>query len=261
MAERAEAALRDDRATRIRFVRLMVAGATGAEAAGAVVAVLAQKRARLSVAAARELQGRGVLACDGGVWRAGGDARGWLRRALSESDTPHADQHRVVEMRQGLAINLAESPLARLAGGAGSAAFLMPHQVEAGERLRRLVERAQLTPRLTMRYSAAHTASGAGTGAADIPDMAADARRRLADLHAALPADCAGVVMDVCGLCKGLQQVEAERGWPRRSAKLVLRIGLEQLAQHFGLSPEAHGRERVASRGWMDEGGRPGVWE
>ncbi|SFZ85898.1 hypothetical protein SAMN02983003_3070 [Devosia enhydra] len=259
MAERKASSVRDDRPTRIRFVRMMVAGATTHEDGGAVTAALAARRVHLPVSAVRDLAGQGVLMREAGAWRAGEGARSWLRRALSESDTPHADQHRTIAMAAGVATNLAESPLARLATGAE--AFLMPHQVEAGERLRRLVERAHLQPRLTMRYSATHTASGGGNGAADISDMAAEARRQLGRLHGALPADCAGVVMDVCGFSKGLQQVETERGWPRRSAKLVLRIGLEQLAQQFGLSPRAQGRERVASRGWMAEGGRPGIWE
>ncbi|MGV3651778.1 MAG: DUF6456 domain-containing protein [Devosia sp.] len=259
MVDHKAPALRDDRPTRIRFVRLMVAGASTREESGAVTAALASRRVLLPVSAVRDLASQGVLMRDGGAWRAGEGTRSWLRRALSESDTPHAAQHQTIAMDAGVATNLAESPLARLATGAE--AFLMPHQVEAGERLRRLVERAHLQPRLTMHYSAAHTASGGGNGAADISDMAAEARRQLGRLHDALPADCAGVVMDVCGLCKGLQQVETERGWPRRSAKLVLRIGLEQLAQQFGLSPQARGHERVASRGWMAEGGRPSVWE
>ena len=88
--------------------------------------------------------------------------------------------------------------------------------------------------------------------------MAADARRDLARLHAVLPHDCAGVVLDVCGLLKGLQEVERDRGWPRRSAKLVLRIGLEQLAQHYGLGAAARGAETRRKRSWLGEGaGRP----
>ena len=81
--------------------------------------------------------------------------------------------------------------------------------------------------------------------------MAADARRMLAKLHIVLPRDCAGVVMDVCGALKGLQQIETERGWPRRSAKLVLRIGLDRLAEHWGLDAVAEGPERGRLRGEM----------
>jgi hypothetical protein len=154
-------------------------------------------------------------------------------------------------------INLSESPLARLATGAGGEApYLLPHHVEAGERVRRLTERAQLQPRLTMSYSPAHSANGASSGPADISDLAADARKSLDDVARVLPPDCAGVVLDVCGLLKGLQTVEAERGWPRRSAKLVLRIGLEQLARHFGLDPSAVGRSG-RDRVWLGEGARP----
>lgn len=150
----------------------------------------------------------------------------------------------------GRAIDLAESPLARLAaaGPGGTPPFLAPHQVEAGERLRRLVERAHLAPRLTMSYDPARAAGGGASSSGDISDLAADARYALAAIYRALPRDCADVVVDVCGLLKGLQQVEGERGWPRRSAKLVLRIGLDQLARHFGLEESATGRQSAGLR-------------
>ena len=79
---------------------------------------------------------------------------------------------------------------------------------------------------------------------------AMSARQRLNQLALALPADCWGVLFDVCGLGKGLQTVETERRWPRRSAKLVLRIGLNQLAAHWGLEHQAQGRDESAMRGW-----------
>jgi hypothetical protein len=60
------------------------------------------------------------------------------------------------------------------------------------------------------------------------------------------------VLFDVCGFGKGLQVIELERRWPRRSAKLVLRIGLEQLAATFELSPTATGNERGHARNWLD---------
>lgn len=79
----------------------------------------------------------------------------------------------------------------------------------------------------------------------------------LNDLYTVLPADCAAVVIDVCCYDKGLQAIEAERGWPRRSAKLVLRIGLDRLAEHFGLSAATTGPQAAATRGWMDVGAVP----
>lgn len=146
--------------------------------------------------------------------------------------------------------------LAALARGrAGEAAFLAPHHLEAARRVQQLFERSQLRPRTTMFYGP-RTSGGLGQ-AADIGDMAADARRRLAELQKALPADCADVVIDICGFEKGLQDVEAERGWPRRSAKLVLRIGLEALALRLGLAPIADGPERTRTRRWLGEGARP----
>jgi hypothetical protein len=113
-----------------------------------------------------------------------------------------------------------------------------------------------------MSYSAAHTAGGKDVAtASEISDLAADARKRLAEIPRVLPADCAGVVIDVCGLLKGLQVVETERGWPRRSAKLVLRIGLDQLAKHYGLSANAVGPETRRVRRWMGDGARPDRFE
>lgn len=230
-----------------RFVRAVLAGAEcrrgtdGVEAAGAF----------LAEAEFGDLVAAGVLFDDGRPRR---EARSWLKRQMLDEDA-FAAQHRTETVTPlGLHINLEESPLARLASG--DAPFLAPHQVEAGERVRKLCERAQLRPRMTMSYSAAHTAGGKGQSQArDITDLAAEARRQLADLHRALPDDCAGVVLDVCGLLKGLQQVETERRWPRRSAKLVLRIGLDQAARHFGLSAAAVGTG-ARPRHW---GERPSV--
>lgn len=137
----------------------------------------------------------------------------------------------------------------------GEPPFLAPHHLAAAERLERLVQRAQMIPRVTMSYDAAGRGGRrpTGNGVEAASDEAAAARQTLNGLAAGLPADCWGVLFDVCGLGKGLQMVETERRWPRRSAKLVLRIGLEQLASHFGLSPHAVGREGAGSRHWLEE--------
>ncbi len=198
----------------------------------------------------------GALSGDAKTCAAGSDTAGWLKRAMLDDDAFQA-QHRVdVHDGEGRLVNLAESPLSRLA--MGEQRFLEPHHIEAAERVRGLFERAQLRARTTMSYSAAPAGErGSRNAAESVTDMAVDARRSLDAIHRRLPGECAGVVMDVCGWLKGLQQVERERGWPRRSAKLVLRIGLEQVAEGMGLGPHARGRDRVPSRGWIAEGARP----
>jgi hypothetical protein len=201
----------------------------------------------------------GVLAGDARACRPTPETAVWVRRQLLGADG-HLAQHRwVVRRADGSAMDLDESPLARLAVPApGEAApFLAAHQVEAGERLRRLVERAGLQPPDTMSNDPARAGGSHRDGAPEIGDLAADARRRLAELMTVLPRDCADVVLDVCGMFKGLQAVERERGLPARSGKLVLRIGLDDLARHFGLAPVAIGRDRASVASWMRAGGRP----
>lgn len=137
----------------------------------------------------------------------------------------------------------------------GQAPFLLPHHLAAATRFERLVAQSQVRQRVTMSYSP--TTVGGDKGAANhvetASDGAADARLRLSRLAASLPADCWGVLFDVCALGKGLQLVETERRWPRRSAKLVLRIGLEHLAAQFGLSAKAEGSAKPSSRGWLEQ--------
>lgn len=242
----------------LRFVRALLAAGEAIHDGDAFRVTTPTGAVVLSASEVRGLQAEGVV---------GGDARRaitltgtaqWLKRQMLEADAFAAQHREVAPGPEGVVLNLAESPLARLASASGGEpAFLSRHQVEAGERVRRLVERARLNPRLTMSYSAAHTASRGGAGhAGELSDMAADARKAVAGIHQLLPRDCAEVVLDVCGLEKGLQQVETERGWPRRSAKLVLRIGLDRLAEVWGIGTVAVGRGS-GPRAWM-EGERVG---
>lgn len=149
-----------------------------------------------------------------------------------------------------------EMTLSRLAASRGEdgTAFLLPYHLAAGDRLAALIARARLSPRVTMSYDPARTGSGRGSGnsVAEVSDSAAEARQKVSRIAAQMPGDCWGVVFDVCGLDKGLQQIELERRWPRRSAKLVLRIGLEQLAGTFGLMPHRAEGQGGQMRTWLE---------
>lgn len=148
----------------LRFVRALLPDGVAKREGEAFAVERVGRAVSLAAAEVRELVSSGVIDASGTSCCANRGTSQWLKRQLLEEDA-FAAQHRI-EARDadGTVLNLAESPLARLALATGEAeAFLRPHQVEAGERLRRLVERAQLQPRLTMSYSAAHTASkGAG---------------------------------------------------------------------------------------------------
>ncbi|CAG0994915.1 MAG: hypothetical protein F9K19_20080 [Rhizobiaceae bacterium] len=135
-------------------------------------------------------------------------------------------------------INAAESPLsllARLKGRDGSP-FISPEEREAGERLRSDFTRGQMLPRLGANWEAsvatARRDGGAG-GAADLTDAALAARLRVEKALVAVGPELAGVLVDICCFLKGIEIVEFERGWPARSAKLMLKTALSTLARHY----------------------------
>jgi hypothetical protein len=236
----------------LHFVRGLVAGQTAHFNGSYYTTPDGRRGAKADV---RALIQAGALSGDLRVCRANRETAGWLKRTMIDCDAFQA-QHRLKGRdADGHEINLKESPLSRLA--VGEAAFLERHHLEAGERVRALVERAQLRRRTTMNYSGVAGERTRGNAQADLSDLAADARKAVAEIYRSLPADCAGVVVDVCGWLKGLQEVERERGWPRRSAKLVLRIGLDQLAQIYGISPYAVGDRHRKTTGWLADGARP----
>lgn len=141
------------------------------------------------------------------------------------------------------------------AGRRDSAPFLLPHHVEAARRLAHTFERSRLRQRVTMSYDPTRT-GGRSSGSpvqGELSAGAADARKQLADIAAMMPADCWAVLFDICGLDRGLQDVELDRDWPRRGGKLVLRIALSHLAAHYGLQAEARGRDAQRQRHWLPE--------
>lgn len=164
--------------------------------------------------------------------------------------------------RRGLQVNRSESPLAWLANrkGANGKPLLETSAYQAGERLRADIERAQMLPRVTANWTAHVASSARGAGSMDYSDMAIAARQRVDAALEAVGPEFSGLLLDVCGFLKGLETVEAERGWPRRSARVVLQMALARLAAHYGLHSAARGPERSHGlRRWGAEGYRPRV--
>lgn len=174
------------------------------------------------------------------------------RKAAPAQIDPFCAQHAALARRRledgagSALVNEGESPLAWLARrkDRDGRPFLAPEQVEAGERFRRDVTQAQLLQRVTADWEAQGSRARGG-GGAPVAEVAMDARRRLARAFDAVGPDLAGLLLDACGYLKGLELVESERGWPHRSAKVVLKIALERLALHYGLASEARGPDRA----------------
>jgi hypothetical protein len=189
--------------------------------------------------------------------------RGAARRfalAAAGIDT-FAGQHlavakRVVETPHGRAdtlVNDGESPLAWLARrpGRDGKALISPLQLVAGERLRADFTRAHMLPRTTSNWTSLTVARSGGVPHPTEAMVAA--RQRVNAALAAVGPEFSGLLVDVCCFLKGLTDVERERAWPPRSAKVVLQLGLDRLARHYGIAAEVRGKAKAAITTWLAE--------
>jgi hypothetical protein len=129
----------------------------------------------------------------------------------------------------------------------------------AAERYARDLAIAGMIPRVTIDWSRGERVDRSRMDVGLNPTEAAIAARgRLNGVHAALGPDLAGLLIDICGFDKGLEAMERERGWPVRSAKVVVRVALGALARHYGYDDAARGRDAVRSVRWS-AGPRPPI--
>lgn len=152
-------------------------------------------------------------------------------------------------------IDLAESPLRWLATRRDAAGhpFLSPSEVVAGERFRRDFTLAGLSPQLGAAWAAPVSGGRAGE-ARDYADVVIAARQRLNRALDAVGPEFGSLLLDVCGFLKGLEEAERDRGWPARTAKIVLKLALAALARSYGLADAARGPDRSRGiRAWSGD--------
>jgi hypothetical protein len=164
--------------------------------------------------------------------------------------------HGAVETAEGpidITVDASESPLAWLARrkGRDGRALIEPIELQAGERLRADVTRAQMMPRITANWTSSVAQDRrTGGGAVTFTEAAIAARQRVRHALDAIGPEFTGLLLDVCCFLKRLEDVERERRWPPRSAKVVLQLGLASLARHYGYATEARGKAQAPMRTW-----------
>jgi hypothetical protein len=113
-----------------------------------------------------------------------------------------------------------------------------------------------MMPRTTSNWvsSIASERRRGGEPAAAFTATMIDARKRVQQALDAVDPEFGGLLLDICCFLKGLEDVERERNWPPRSAKVVLQLGLDRLARHYGYAAQLTGAAHAAIRTWLAEG-------
>ena len=187
-------------------------------------------------------------------------------KSLPEAPQPDIDAFRAQHLALGqrrvvtefgpanVTVDEGESPLAWLARrrGRDGRPYVEPHQLQAGERLRADFTRASLMPRTTSNWASPISSDRSGSNRArDFTETMVAARRCVHQALDNVGPEFAGLLLDVCCFLKGLEDVERERTWPARSAKVVLQLALERLARHYGYAAQTSGHARTPMRTWL----------
>jgi hypothetical protein len=133
-----------------------------------------------------------------------------------------------------VSVNMAESPL----GWLHARGHISDRQRDAGEQLRSDWERAQLSPRVTMRWDPAPV-SQRGGGRAPAALQPAETQMKAKERFDAALAEAGSGLSDILWrvVCsgEGMRDAETALGWPARAGKLVLTIALDRIADYYRL--------------------------
>lgn len=132
--------------------------------------------------------------------------------------------------RRSATVNLAESSLTWL----HARGHLTDRQLAAGEQLRADWERAQLAPRVTMRWDPLRVSGGRD---ADLTpgERQVAAKARFDGAIAEAGPGLSDILWRVACAGEGVPTAEKALGWPVRSGKLVLGLALDRVAPFYRL--------------------------
>ena len=174
---------------------------------------------------------------------------------MAEAPSPFLAQHREAAERlfadpasgqfTAIEVNLGESPIGWLSRrkGPDGRPFLAPEEVDAAEKLRSDFEAAQIGPSVAQDWRKFLTpgdrlsGSPRPSGPAEGPRAA---RERVTKALSVLGPGLSDVALRTCCFLEGLEGCERRLGWSARSGKVVLKLALQRLADHYGLAPFKH---------------------
>lgn len=130
-------------------------------------------------------------------------------------------------------------------------------QLLAGEKLRADFTFAQMMPNVTTDYSGVvvQTSRRLSPGS-DACDGVVAAGERVRRALRAVGPELAGVLIDICCHCKGLEETERRAEWPQRAGKVVLDLALTRLARHYGIERDPYAPQ-ARTRQWGTTDFRP----
>lgn len=130
---------------------------------------------------------------------------------------------------------LGESPLVGLARrhDRDGQPFLSRELIAAAERLREDFELSQSGPGRHAEWDRFLSATAQGDTELTLPQLDGPAGERVRAALGDLGPGLADVALRCCCLLEGLESLERRMGWSARSGKIVLRIALQRLNQHY----------------------------
>ena len=163
-----------------------------------------------------------------------GNAFGDQHRELATKELPVEGSG---TRRRAMRFNVAESPISAMARrrDKDGTMFLTPEMVNAAERLREDFELSQMGPRVAQNWEKFLTGGDRGSFQAEAPtgNNAEAAKLRVMHALSELGPGLSDVAMRVCCFLEGVEAAEKRLGWSARSGKIVLRIALQRLEQHY----------------------------
>ncbi len=135
---------------------------------------------------------------------------------------------------RSVSVNVGESPLSWLYAHK----HLSERQFLAGEKLRIAYERAVIGTNITMSWNPMPPSKGrrAALGQMDQSESRLNAKQRFDDAIACLGDGLEDVAWRVICNCESVSSAEKALGWPTRSGKLVLKLALDRLANHYRIA-------------------------